>query len=303
LDDNLFDDDELEGGLELEEESKSKERWRKLTLSILACMQRKWRKTWREVGQAVHEEWLAWAIQQGHVCIVLPLLRERSAADLERMPHELMVSAGRAGSLGLLALLHPHISVDAADSRAMAALHYACLNGHAEAVRWLLQHGAEVNQVNEIGKTPLMFAAEGGHDQVVRVLLEHGADPLATTREDLKSDLYSHHRQDLTALHFAARSGSVETARALVRAGADACTASHRMSFRPQDGRTPLEIAAAKGDVPLVELLLDLLATSVHPAAAKEDAVRKSLAAATAKGHTNVLVLLASNNQPDQSSQ
>lgn len=40
----------------------------------------------------------------------------------------------------------------------------------------LLEAGAEVNQANNNGKTPLMAAAQEGHEKVVKALLEAGAD-------------------------------------------------------------------------------------------------------------------------------
>jgi ankyrin repeat protein len=47
-----------------------------------------------------------------------------------------------------------------------------------EAVRILLEHGANVNaRETESGDTPLYMAAAMGRDQVAALLLEKGADP------------------------------------------------------------------------------------------------------------------------------
>jgi hypothetical protein len=48
--------------------------------------------------------------------------------------------------------------------------------GHTEALRVLLSHGADVNALDEAGWSPLMYAMGGGHADVVQLLLEAGAD-------------------------------------------------------------------------------------------------------------------------------
>lgn len=61
-------------------------------------------------------------------------------------------------------------------------LHEACNRGHSQAVRVLIQHGANVNASAECGTTPLIDAARNGHLSIVRVLLRHGAIPTIADR-------------------------------------------------------------------------------------------------------------------------
>ena len=69
------------------------------------------------------------------------------------------------------------------------ALTNAARNGHLEIVRFLLEHGADVNtdctifiQIiappadRNLGGSALINAAENGHAAVVHFLVEHGAD-------------------------------------------------------------------------------------------------------------------------------
>lgn len=59
-------------------------------------------------------------------------------------------------------------------------LHVMAKRGDAPAVRWLLDHGAEVNGLWahwDATVTPLHLAASRGHTEVVRLLLAAGADP------------------------------------------------------------------------------------------------------------------------------
>lgn len=60
----------------------------------------------------------------------------------------------------------------------LTALHYAARDGQAEAVRLLLDAGAEVNQVTEGDHTsPLLIAIINGNYDLAMELLERGADP------------------------------------------------------------------------------------------------------------------------------
>ena len=51
----------------------------------------------------------------------------------------------------------------------------AAEKGHIEAVRLLLEHGADAKKANYYGMTPLMSAAQKGHLQIIQLLLKNGA--------------------------------------------------------------------------------------------------------------------------------
>ena len=108
--------------------------------------------------------------------------------------------------------------------------------GDARAVKALLARGADVNaKEREHDQTALMWAAAQRHPEVVQLLIEAGADVRARSRtypqtvvgeqtqragrEELN---YTVLRGGATPLLFAARVGDVESARLLLKAGADA---------------------------------------------------------------------------------
>ena len=106
----------------------------------------------------------------------------------------------------------------------------AACSGSADALKVLLAHGAEVNaKENYRGQTALMWAAAEHHADVVKILLEHGADwkvqslarEASMPKLSAASSVTPMARGGLTAFHFAAREGDIETGRVMLEAGVD----------------------------------------------------------------------------------
>ncbi len=124
----------------------------------------------------------------------------------------------------------------------------AARTGSADLVRALLAAGADLQPTGHfLRQTPLMWSASEGHARIAHLLLEAGA-PV---------DVRSQH--GTTALLLAARSGDVETARALLDAGADANAAEPLLPF---DARIDVEEAQTSGRSPLLIAAASQVATS-----------------------------------------
>jgi hypothetical protein len=68
--------------------------------------------------------------------------------------------------------------IDASDVGMLRTLLlWAAEHGHTDLVRFLLDHGADIEDRADEGESPLMLAAFGGHRDTVQVLLDRGADP------------------------------------------------------------------------------------------------------------------------------
>ncbi|XP_019727470.1 ankyrin repeat domain-containing protein 50 [Hippocampus comes] len=196
-------------------------------------------------------------------------------------------SAARGGhGEAVRLLLDAGADVDGCDAEGRTALRAAAWGGHEETVLILLDYGAQVNKADRKGRTPLIAAAYMGHREVVEVLLDHKA------RVDLAD------RDGRTALSVAAlcvpaaagRRGSGKVASLLLERGANP-------GHRDTDGMTPLLLAAYEGhddghdDV--AELLLDAGADVDETAGPAGDAPASAavtpLLAAAAMGHMKVV--------------
>jgi ankyrin repeat protein len=71
-------------------------------------------------------------------------------------------------------------------------LHYASTNGHLEVMRLLLEHHAYIDAESPNGTTPLMMAAHYGTPQAVKLLLEAGADPGLRNKLELTAIDFAH---------------------------------------------------------------------------------------------------------------
>lgn len=98
---------------------------------------------------------------------------------------------------------------DKGECRSFSALHHASRHGLERALNTLIGSGAYgVNELTQMGSTPIIHAAAGGHLLTTRSLLAHGADPYLR-------NWYGN------ALHCATEANNANTVRELVRWGMD----------------------------------------------------------------------------------
>ncbi|HEX2338935.1 MAG TPA: ankyrin repeat domain-containing protein [Vicinamibacterales bacterium] len=129
------------------------------------------------------------------------------------LPTELIgefIDAAEADQPRALALLqkHPNL-IHARWVHGESLVHFMAVEGFYKGVKFLAEHGADVNAVNEFGDSPLIDVATLGRDHIAELLLQHGANPNAVskTRDN--------------ALHIAVLSANERMIRVLLEGGAD----------------------------------------------------------------------------------
>uniref|UniRef100_A0ABI8ARK3 Protein phosphatase 1 regulatory subunit n=1 Tax=Felis catus TaxID=9685 RepID=A0ABI8ARK3_FELCA len=147
--------------------------------------------------------------------------------------------------------------------RAMVSI-LACIDENLEVVRFLVEQGATVNQADNEGWTPLHVAASCGYLDIARYLLSHGADIAAVNSDgDLPLDLAeSDAMEGLLKAEIAYRGVDVEAAK---RAEEELLLRDTRCwlnggampeARHPRTGASALHVAAAKGYIEVMRLLL-----------------------------------------------
>jgi ankyrin repeat protein len=185
-----------------------------------------------------------------------------------------MVAAARVhGCREMLDLLFSHGGNGRAKVQDYTALMASAGNGDLDAVKCLIDHGADIQARLSNGYTALIGAAIAGNPQVVALLLERGADPNSVCKTD--TGILQ------TPACMAAVMGRAECLRLLMAAGADvnfqggpfeqnallgAATSSSSETVRllitkadvkatDWNGRTAVDWAACRGETDIVKML------------------------------------------------
>ncbi len=179
---------------------------------------------------------------------VFEAIRNDDLAFLKSMPNSdventdgrgatpLMHAAAFGSAEAMKLLLDKGANVNAKNNFDATALLWAACD--PVKTRTLIEHNADVNAKSKQGRTPVMIAARcDGNSAIVSMLLSKGADP------NVSDSL------GVTALHQAAHAGDVESIRLLIGKGAD-------VNALDKKGDSALMGAAGSGSVGAVRLLL-----------------------------------------------
>ncbi|XP_020540414.1 ankyrin-1 isoform X1 [Jatropha curcas] len=149
-------------------------------------------------------------------------------------------------------------------------LHHSAGIGNIELLKYLLSKDVEVDSQSDAG-TPLIWAAGHAQHDALKVLLEHNANPNAETEDSVTPVLSAVAADSLaclesltqaganvnvtaggaTPLHVAADIGNPEILNCLLKAGADP-------NVTDEDGQKPIQVAAARGNRAVVDILFPL---------------------------------------------
>jgi ankyrin repeat protein len=119
------------------------------------------------------------------------------------------------------------------------ALHFAVRAGKLPEVKRLVNAGTPVDARDALGGTPLLDAAFAGYTDIADFLIQHGADVNAR-----------HHEAGSTPIQYAVLTGRIAMVRLLLQAGAQT-----KGDYR--DGQSLLHVAAARGNAPVIDALVE----------------------------------------------
>jgi Ankyrin repeats (many copies)/Ankyrin repeats (3 copies) len=159
-----------------------------------------------------------------------------------------LVSAARTGQISeVQALLARGAKVNATNkAMKLSALSAAVAGSHVEMVELLLDHSADVNSRDIIGRTPLDWAIQVDSKEIVEVLLAHKVNP---NERDGGGNTPLHKAVAMAHQVSYSQPWSRNAAEGLVAHGAD-------VNAYNNAGETPLHLAAQQADTNAVEFLL-----------------------------------------------
>ena len=220
------------------------------------------------------------------------VVKELNALNFQFNGDDFVRSAAEGDQKALGLFFAAGFDVNTPNTAGYTGLMAAAQRGRADIVKLLLDHKADPNVAGRDAGTALMLAAENNQPEIVKLLLARGADP---NRQDnngwtalLKAAyqgnaqcieiLASHTKQELDrALLVATLMERKDAVKVLLDSGAE-------VDFRASDGRTPLILAAGKGNKDIVELLLKAGAD----ASLTDQSGQTAQAVAAAKGFNDI---------------
>jgi uncharacterized protein len=192
------------------------------------------------------------------------LVKELNALNFQFNGDDFVRSAAEGDQKALGLFFAAGFDVNTPNAAGYTGLMAAAERGRADIVKLLLDHKADPNVAGRDAGTALMSAAENNQPEIVKLLLDRGADPNRQDNNGWTALLKAAYQGNAKCIEILASHTKLELDRALLVATLmerkDAVKVlvdnGAEVDFRASDGRTPLILAAGKGNKDIVELLL-----------------------------------------------
>ncbi|XP_031624690.1 serine protease persephone-like [Contarinia nasturtii] len=167
------------------------------------------------------------------------------------LDNQLLTVADNGNMDAVKDLINRGANVNSQDDLNETPLHKTAERGFTEIVKYLIDNGANVSAANGFEETSLHMAALNGHIEIVKILIGKGGNV------NVKND----HKE--TPLHMAAFYGHIEIIKYLVDHGAD-------VSARSDKNETPLAMAQNKDNLNTIQQIQSAAMITLHRAEAIE---------------------------------
>ncbi|CAF1065091.1 unnamed protein product [Didymodactylos carnosus] len=115
-----------------------------------------------------------------------------------------------------------NLCINGSIRRGLRPLHYAVFENDIESVRLIIEHGSDVNVLDEAGYSPLHLAAKYGFIDIIHMLVENACIVNFHKQDDLTVNLVKHYSDVLIEpLSLALENSHIDCARYLLCSGAD----------------------------------------------------------------------------------
>lgn len=139
-----------------------------------------------------------------------------SASELsQHLQKDINTAASHGDRKAVELLLKDGADANDTDIDGRTPLHYAAGNGHVEIVKILLANRANIQLVTNKGNTALHTATSKGYKEIVEILCQHLSRDKISDFVNAKTT-----STGTTALHVAAKAGSIEILKSLLKFGA-----------------------------------------------------------------------------------
>ncbi|XP_012279348.1 protein phosphatase 1 regulatory subunit 12A isoform X2 [Orussus abietinus] len=164
----------------------------------------------------------------------------------------------------VIRLLEKGADINTGNVDGLTALHQACIDDDLDMVEFLVEQGADINRGDNEGWTPLHATASCGFISIAKYLIEQGCNLAAVNNDgELALDIAESDEMEDMLQHHINKAGidcdqarSEEERSMLNDARAWRSGAPGKDSMHPRSGATALHVAAAKGYIKVMNILL-----------------------------------------------
>ncbi|XP_076241601.1 myosin binding subunit isoform X7 [Calliopsis andreniformis] len=164
----------------------------------------------------------------------------------------------------IVRLLQKGADINTGNVDGLTALHQACINDDLDMVEFLVEKGADINRGDNEGWTPLHATASCGFISIAKYLIEKGCNLAAVNNDgELALDITeSNEMEDMLQQHINEAGIDCDQARSeeersmLNDAKAWRSGTAGKDAIHPKSGATALHVAAAKGYIKVMNILL-----------------------------------------------